>query len=391
MPYEPPNSPPLAASRPATALVLSGGGARAAYQAGVLQAVAEILPAARGNPFPIICGTSAGAINAAGLACGAEDFRGAVTRLLEVWQDMAVHHVYRGDAWGIAASGVRWLSALAFGWLLRRNPRALLDNEPLRQLLSSQLDFAGLERAVAAGRLQALCITASGYGSGQSVSFYQGQASIEPWERAQRVGCRTRLTVEHLMASCAIPFIFPAVRLNREWFGDGSMRQLAPIAPAIHLGAERILVVAAGRLGQEQQPRGGADDYPSLAQVAGHALSSIFLDGLTVDIERLTRINRTLAAIPPQAREAAGLALRPIQTLVLSPTERLDFLAARYARSLPWAVKTLLSGIGALRRNGGALTSYLLFQADYTRALLDLGYRDTLARAEEVRAFLDPG
>ncbi|HET7775942.1 MAG TPA: patatin-like phospholipase family protein, partial [Azospira sp.] len=224
---------------------------------------------------------------------------------------------------------------------------------------------------------------------GQSVSFYQGGCSIEPWERAQRVGARARLGLDHLMASCAIPFIFPAVKLNREWFGDGSMRQLAPIAPAIHLGAERILVVAAGRLGQEQQPRGGDDGYPSLAQVAGHALSSIFLDGLAVDIERLTRINRTLAVIPEERRQA--LALRPIQTLVLSPSQRLDHLAARHARSLPWAVKVLLSDIGALRRNGGALTSYLLFQADYTQALMELGHRDTLARSQEVRAFLDPG
>lgn len=389
-PSNPPSSlPPGSAG--ATALVLSGGGARAAYQAGVLRAIAELLPDARRNPFPIICGTSAGAINAAGLACGAENFRGAVQRLVGVWEAMEVSRVYRGDALGVGIAGARWLSALAFGWLLRRNPRSLLDNGPLRELLAGELDFHGIDRAVGSGALQALCITASGYNSGQSVSFYQGLAHIDPWERAQRVGARARLTVEHLMASCAIPFIFPAVKLNREWFGDGSMRQLAPIAPAIHLGAERILVVAAGRLGQERQARGGGEGYPSLAQVAGHALSSIFLDGLAVDIERLTRINRTLSVIPPEVRQASGLALRPIQTLVLSPSERLDHLAARHARSLPWPVKTLLSGIGALRRNGGALTSYLLFQADYTQALMDLGYRDTLARGDEVRAFLDLG
>ncbi len=369
-------------------MVLSGGGARAAYQAGVLQAIAELLPDGTRNPFPIICGTSAGAINAATLACGAENFRGAVHRLMEVWQTMEVQRVYRSDALGIGLAGARWLGALALGWLIRRNPRSLLDNAPLAELLAD-LDFAGIDRAVGCGALRAVSITASGYGSGQSVSFFQGQSAIEPWQRAQRVGARARLSVSHLMASCAIPFIFPAVRLNREWFGDGSMRQLAPIAPAIHLGAERILVVAAGRLGQEQQARGGSEDYPSLAQVAGHALSSIFLDGLAVDIERLTRINRTLALIPEAQRRESGLALRPLRTLVLAPSERLDHLAARHARSLPWPVKALLSGIGALRRNGGALTSYLLFQAEYTQALMALGYRDTQARAGDVRAFLD--
>jgi len=356
----------------------------------VLQAIAELLPDATRNPFPIICGTSAGAINAATLACGAENFRGAVHRLMEVWQSMEVHRVYRSDALGVGVAGARWLGALALGWLIRNNPRSLLDNSPLRELLA-ELDFRGIDRAIGCGALEAVSITASGYNSGQSVSFYQGLSRIEPWERAQRVGARARLSVAHLMASSAIPFIFPAVKINREWFGDGSMRQLAPIAPAIHLGAQRILVVAAGRLGQERQGRGAGEGYPSLAQVAGHALSSIFLDGLAVDIERLTRINRTLSLIPEEVRQASGLALRPIQTLVLSPSERLDHLAARHARSLPWPVKVLLSGIGAMRRNGGALTSYLLFQANYTQALMELGYADTLARREEVAAFLAGG
>ena len=382
--------PPTLASSP-TALVLSGGGARAAYQAGVLQAIAELLPDPTRNPFAIICGTSAGAINAATLACGAENFRGAVQRLSEVWRHMRVRHVYRADPLGVAVSGARWLAALTLGWLIRRNPRSLLDNTPLGEMLARGLDFSGIDRSIAAGALRAVSITASGYGTGQSVSFFQAPAEISPWCRAQRVGARARLGLEHLLASCAIPFVFPAVKINREWFGDGSMRQLAPIAPAIHLGAERILVVAAGRLGDERAPRRSSDIYPSLAQVAGHALSSIFLDGLAVDIERLQRINNTLSLIPETVRQEQGLALRPIRTLVLAPSQRLDYLAARHARSLPWPVKLLLSGLGALRRNGGALTSYLLFEATYTRALMDMGYRDTLARREEVLDFLDPG
>lgn len=369
-----------------TALILSGGGARAAYQAGVLQAISELVPNPTHNPFPIICGTSAGAINAATLACRADNFRAAVADLVEVWRQMHVSHVYRADPLGIAATGARWLSALALGWLIRRSPHSLLDNDPLRQLLTHSLDFHGIDRAIAAGSLHAVSISASGYSSGHSVSFFQAQAGVEPWNRSQRFGARSRLGVEHLMASSAIPFIFPAIKLNREWFGDGSMRQLAPISPAIHLGAEKILVIGAGRM-RENQERTKGENYPSLAQIAGHALSSIFLDGLAMDIERLQRINNTLAALPEPS--SAGLSLRPIETLVISPSERLDHLAARHAKRLPRSLKLLLSGIGAMNRSGGALTSYLLFEQPYTRALVDLGYADTMARKSEVADFLD--
>ena len=190
------------------------------------------------------------------------------------------------------------------------------------------------------------------------------------------------------MASSAIPFIFPAVRINREWFGDGSIRQVAPIAPAIHLGADKILVIGAGRLADEND-RPSGDTYPSLAQIAGHALSSIFLDSLAVDLERMSRINNTLTLIPENVRSDSGMQLRPIEVLTIAPSQRLDHLAARHARALPWPVRALLRGIGAMNQNGGALTSYLLFERSYTRALIDLGYADTLARGDEVRDFLD--
>ena len=371
-----------------TALVLPGGGARAAYQAGVLAAICEMLPDATENPFPILCGTSAGAINAATLACNAENFRAAVANLNEVWRNMRAHHVYRADPLGVAASGAKWLSALARGWFFRKSPRSLLDNEPLRGLLGAWLDFNNIDRAIAAGKLHAVSISASGYTSGHSVSFFQGRAEIESWNRINRFGSRDRLSVDHLMASAAIPFVFPAIRLHREWFGDGSMRQLAPVSPAIHLGAEKILVIGAGRMSEKAERQRG-QSYPSLAQIAGHALSSIFLDGLAVDIERMQRINRTLSIIPEGVRAGQGVALRPIETLVIAPSERLDHLAARHARALPRSVRTLLRGIGAMNRSGGALTSYLLFEQPYTRALIDLGFRDTVAREAEVRAFLE--
>ena len=379
----------LSPASPRTALVLTGGGARAAYQVGVLKAVAQILPEPRRNPFPILCGTSAGAINAAVLACGAEDFKAAVDNVIDVWSNMRAGDVYRADALGVAASGARWLSTLAFGWLLRDNPRSLLDNSPLRRLIERHADFSGIARALESGSLYACSLTCSGYTSGQSVAFFQGHGELQSWEREQRVGANVRLSADHLLASSAIPFVFPAVRLRREWFGDGSMRQLAPISPAIHLGAERILIVAPGRM-HEPKHQVRQDSYPTLAQIAGHALSSIFLDSLAVDIERLSRINTTLRAIGEKTRSDCGLPLRPVSTLVIGPSQRLDFLAARHAKALPWPVRALLRGVGAMNRKGGALTSYLLFEAPYTRALIDLGFADTMARAEEVRNFLLP-
>lgn len=370
-----------------TALVLTGGGARAAYQVGVLQAISELLPTGTVNPFPIICGTSAGAVNAVSLACQAENFRAAVDSLVEVWRSFHADQVYRSDSLGLAATGVRWLSSVLLGRLMHGGTRSLLDNAPLADLLR-QLDFPGIDRAIANGHLRAVSITASGYTSGQSVSFFQARADVETWQRAQRKGARVRLGIEHLLASSAIPFIFPPVKIHREFFGDGSMRQVAPISPAVHLGATKVLVIGAGRV-QEPDVRIHQITPPSLAQIAGHALAAIFLDTLAVDIERMERINDTLGRLGPEVLEQAGIPLRPIRSLVISPSERLDALAAQHARSLPRSVRFLLSRIGAMNRRGGALTSYLLFEQPYTRALVDLGYRNTMSRCDEVRAFLD--
>lgn len=371
-----------------TALVLGGGGARAAYQAGVLLAVREMLGDAARNPFQILCGTSAGAVNAATLACYAGNFSGAVDALVDVWRNMHAAQIYRSDPLRIGLAAIRWLSALLIGWAIKRSPRSLLDNEPLRRLLTRKLNFANIERSISKGALYAVSITASGYATGHSVSFFQAHPEVSHWRRTHRTGCRTSLTVEHLMASSAIPFIFPAVHLNREYFGDGSMRQLAPISPAIHLGAEKVLIIGVAQTSGNTQ-RQSSWSYPTLAQIAGHALSSIFLDSLAVDVERMDRINRTLAIMPEALREHSDLTLRSVQSLIIAPSERLDYLAARHAKALPWAVRILLRGIGAMNRRGGALTSYLLFERSYTRALIDLGYKDAMARRDDLKAFLE--
>lgn len=377
----------MSADKPKMALVLTGGGARAAYQVGVLQAVLELLPDQRVNPFPIICGTSAGSVNAAALASQAQNFRAAVDLLAMVWRGIHAHHVYRSDLPGIAASGARWISTLALGWMFKKAPRSLLDNAPLATLLRNKIDFSGIDRAIGSGVLEAVCVTASGYTSGESVSFFQGAGHIAPWRRAQRMGCRDRLGVDHLLASSAIPFVFPAQCIHREYFGDGSMRQLAPMSAAVHLGAERILAIGSGRL-QEPEERSHQHVYPSLAQVAGHALSSIFLDSLSADIEQLDRLNEFLGKIPEEHLMNAGVDLRPIKSFVIAPSERLDQLAVRFARCLPRPVRLLLAGLGASHERDGALTSYLLFEQPFTRALLALGYEDAMERREELMDFL---
>lgn len=372
------------------ALILTGGGARAGYQVGVLKAIRELLPEPARNPFPILCGTSAGAINAASLAVWAEDFGTGVDKLVSVWENFTAHQVYRADPLSMGVSGARWLSALALGWLTRHTPHSLLDNTPLRRLLNESLDLSRIARAIENRALRSVSITCSGYSSGQSVSFFQGRSDLDGWRRSQRIGAPAEISVDHLMASSAIPFVFPAVHINREWFGDGSMRQVAPVSPAIHLGADRILVIGAGRRAEEDV-RPVTETYPSLAQIAGHALSSIFLDSMSVDLERMNRINRTVSLIPEPVRQEHGIALRPIEVLTIAPSQRLDHLAARHAQALPWPVRALLSGIGAMNRNGGALTSYLLFERPYLHALIELGYADTVARQEEVLQFLDLG
>lgn len=365
-------------------LVLTGGGARAAYQVGVIKAVRDILGNPEKNPFPILCGTSAGAINAATLAVFADDFSRAVGSLLEVWENMHVDHVYRADLPSILKSGARWLLSLML--ISRRNPVALLDNAPLAEMLSTTLPFERIQQNIDSGALYAISVTASGYTSGQSVSFFQGGSGIEGWERNQRIGAAVTLSADILLASASLPFIFPAVKVHREYFGDGSMRQMAPISPALHLGADRVLVVGTGRQSSDTA-RMRSNIYPSLAQIAGHALNSIFLDSLLVDLERLARINRTVNLIPPEKLAEAGLSLRAIKVLFISPSQPLERLAARFLHELPRSVRFLLRPIGAMNRSGSNLASYLLFEESFCRALVDLGYEDTVSRAGEVREF----
>jgi len=371
-------------------LILTGGGARAAYQVGVLKAIAEFLPRGAHNPFPVICGTSAGALNAATLAINAQSFRKGVRYLDNIWKNFHADQVYRTDVVGVFNNIVLWLVGLilsGFG-INKLRQLSLLDNSPLHELLEEILPCERIQDSIDAGLLHALSITASGYSSGQSVTFYQGVSEIVPWRRTRRIGIPTQIENKHLLASSALPFIFPAARINREYFGDGSMRQIAPISSALHLGATHIMVIGVTANGYDDQTRREEmSDYPSLAQIAGHALNSIFLDNMEVDLERVQRNNELAAMLPESLRGQSDM--KHVEVLVVSPSQSIEKIAERHVMDLPWTIRLLLRLTGATHHSGATLVSYLLSEGKFCRALIDLGYQDALKRRDEILYFLE--
>ncbi len=369
-------------------LILTGGGARAAYQVGVLKAMTEFLPRHEKNPFPVICGTSAGSLNAITLAVNADSFRKGVQYLMSIWRNSHTNQIYRTDWPGVLKNTALWLAGIIFSSIGRNrfSRISLLDNSPLAKLLRDTLPVGKLQEHIAGGLVHALSVTASGYASGHSVTFYQGVKSIRPWVRARRVGIPTRIDTRHLLASSAIPFVFPAVRINREYFGDGSMRQIAPISEALHLGATRILIIGVGQCKDTNTKRSNEVSYPSMAQIAGHVMNSIFLDSLEVDIERLHRINRTVAHLSEEAKKASGM--HHVDELVIEPSQSIDKIAERYAKNLPRSIRFLLRFIGGMRESGANLVSYLLFEQNFCNAMIELGYQDALSRKDEILAFI---
>jgi NTE family protein len=374
------------------ALILTGGGARAAYQVGVLKAIAEFMPRRSRSPFQIICGTSAGALNAAVLAVNAQNFSMGVQYMVNTWKGFHANQIYRTDVIGVFNNTMLWLAGLLLSALGidKLNQVSLLDNSPLSELLTQMLPCEMIQQNIDAGALHALSITASGYGSGQSVTFFQGVKELLPWKRTGRMGIQMDINIQHLLASAALPFIFPATLIHREYFGDGSMRQTAPISPALHLGATRVLVIGVSANGNvDQQDRKDVGEYPSLARIAGHAMNSIFLDSMEVDLERVKKINDLVAIMPEEMRERANL--RHVDVLVVAPSQPIDKIAERYASELPWTIRLLLRVAGARKRSGAVLVSYLLTEKKFCRALIDLGYQDALKRREEIMGFLDLG
>lgn len=371
------------------ALVLSGGGARGAYQVGVLKAIAEWLPPEAPCPFEVLVGTSAGAVNAAALAARAFNFREAVDALEQVWSNFTVDQVVRVSPVQMLRNGLHWiLSLVSGGWLLPP-PRHLLDTSPLRSLLARTVPVDRIPAAIESGPINALAVATTSYASGRAVAFFDAVPSVHDWQRVRRSGVRRPIDLDVLMASAAIPFIFPAVGVDGEFYGDGAMRQLAPLSPAVHLGANRVLVI--GTRGEPAptsvaNPPPGALAPPSPGHLLGFVLDSLFTDGLSIDLERLRQVNELISARAAGRNERQ----RPIEACVIQPSEDPTAIARKHAGALPRSLRTLLQTMGALEARGGLLVSYLLFESVYTRELMALGYSDAQSHQHDIEPYLRP-
>lgn len=366
-----------------TALILPGGGARGAYQVGVLRAVSE-LTADGLNPFPVICGTSAGSINAAVLASHAHEFSTGVERLEQFWRSMFCARVYRTDAWTVFKSGMRFALTLLSGGLIKTDPKAFLDNMPLRLFLENHLQLEGIQTALDLGALRAVAVTASGYTSATATSYFEAQEDIDEWQRTRRRGQASKLNVHHLLASAALPILFPAERIGNEYFGDGGMRMVAPLSPAIHLGANRIMVIGTRDERPDLPPESPAE-YPSAGEIGGYLLDTIFMDTLNADLARMRRINKTLELIPEEKRQQTDLI--NINSLVIKPSKDLRYVTQAHVNDIPRSVQVLLRTLGGWGRDW-RMASYLLFESAYCGELIDLGYTDGMNAEQEIVDFL---
>jgi NTE family protein len=370
-------------------LVLSGGGARAAYQAGVLLAISRMLPDPQRNPFPIICGTSAGAINAVAIASGASNYRQSVHYLAQMWKQLHIHDVYDASLAYFIKTFFHFGISIATGGHGWRNPKSFLDNAPLRAFLGQAMPFDGIRHSLAQGSLQALALTASCFSTGMSVTFFESQPHLDEWSRHQRMGVRERIGLDHLMATSAIPLIFPSTQIGNLHYCDGAIRQMTPLSPALHLGADKLFIVGLTSQRPAVLERRAVSVVPTPAQVFGHLLNSVFVDSMSMDMERLLRVNHTVSLLQGHQELCAQTSLKQVDIFMLSPSQSLESIAYQYAHEFPPVLRFLMKGAGGTKKRGMTLATYLLFEPGYCRALITLGYKDALAQKDAIRQFLE--
>ncbi|MEZ0393111.1 MAG: patatin-like phospholipase family protein [Pseudobdellovibrionaceae bacterium] len=370
------------------ALVLSGGGARGAYQVGVLKAVGEL---ARDNnlenPFQILCGVSAGAINASFLASECHQFSKGTEKLVDLWASLKSERVFKTDILSMSRIGLQWMGELSFGGFgTTTEGRALLDTEPLLQLIRDNLNLPQIQENIHNRKLSALAITALDYQTSESITFVQANDHAPSWKKTRRRSEKTMIQPEHVLASSSIPILFPATPVGSRHFGDGCVRNLSPLGPALYLGASELLVIGV-RLQKEisATPHTSLQKPPSVARVANLLLNAVLLDGIEIDFERLQRINEFLRRVPPQHQ--TNLNFKPVHALFISPSEDIGKIAAQMASRLPRVIRYLLKGLGPLEE-ASEIISYLLFEKDFTLRLIEMGYQDGMNQKDEILRFL---
>ena len=370
------------------ALVLTGGGARAAYQVGVLSAIAKFVPRNHAIPFPILCGTSAGAINSTALGCYASCFQLGVKKLEWMWKNLDTSKIYHNNTQGVFGYIGKGILASFQADYANKLPHSLLNNEPLRELLNSVMNFKRIDNNILRGNLSAISVTASSYTTGNSISFYQADDSITPWQRAKRCGQATQLNSEHLMASSAIPLVFPSTKIKNQHFGDGSVHQLSPLSPAIHLGAKRIFVIGVEQPKESSHVNENNPHPPTSATIAGHLLDSVFADTMNSDLERMARVNETLKLIP-KSKKISVDGLKHIDSFIINPSHDFNVIALNYYYDLPLPVRLLLRSVGISNDSESSIISYLLFEKNFCSELIKLGFKDAMEQENQIKHFLN--
>ena len=368
-------------------LVLPGGGARGAYQIGVLKGINEILPDKVKNPFSVISGTSVGAINASVIASKADSFIDAVDLLNNIWGNFKTNRVYKTDSLTMFKSSLHWLVTIVSGGTLVKNPKSLLNNAPLRKLLSDSINLDHIRSNIDEGNLEAFAITAAGYSSRKSITFFQSNKKNINWEKFRRMGIESRVSTDHLMASIALPLIFPAVKIDNEFFGDGAMRHATPLSPAIRLGAEKLLIITTDN--NKKNPDTNERGHPSIGEIGGYMLDALFSSGLLSDLERLDRINQILKHSGNGPINTASKQMKHLDYCIVSPSKDINLIAEEHFNEIPYSIKLLLRGLGLRNQSQSELLSFLLFESSFTQELIKLGFQDAIEQKEQIKSIFE--